>query len=163
MIQGFEKLSVNQFQSTKDAIVWITILIAGADGEIDNEEKEWAAKVTKIRGYHNPNELTPFYEAVGAEFSDKLEALLKEIPSDVNERTALFTRKIEQLNSILPLLNGNLGHYLSQSYRTFALHVAKATGGFLGFMSVSNAESKLVDLPMLDKIEFIDLNESEEE
>jgi len=163
MIQGFGKLSESQFQSTKDAIAWITILIAGADGNIDAEEKEWAAKVTKIRGYHNPNELTPFYEAVGPEFASKLEDLLKHAPSDVKERTELFTRKIEQLNEVLPLLEGNLGHYLSESYRTFAEHVAKASGGFLGFMSVSNAESKLIELPMLNKIEFVNLDSAEEE
>ena len=51
MISGFEKLSESQFQVTKEAIVWITVLIAGADGNIEEEETKWAAKVTKIRGY----------------------------------------------------------------------------------------------------------------
>ena len=72
MLPGFGKLSETQFQITKDALTWITVLIAGADGEIEPEETQWATKVAKIRSYHNPNELTPFYEAVGPEFSDKL-------------------------------------------------------------------------------------------
>ena len=62
MIQGFEMLSEEQFDVTKKAITWITILIAGADGEIEKEETEWAKKIAHIRSYHNPNELTPFYE-----------------------------------------------------------------------------------------------------
>jgi len=159
MIPGFDKLSESQFQITKDALAWITVLIAGADGDIDQEEKDWAKKVTKIRAYHNPNELTPFYEAVGKEYATKLEKLISSVPRDISERQGILTRKLEQLNTILPLLENNLGHHLLHSYKTFAKHVAKASGGFLGFFSVSSEEAKLLDLPMLNDIPF----EEEEE
>ena len=157
MIEGFGKLNDTQFQKTKDAIAWITILIAGADGEIDKEEKEWAAKVTKIRGYQYPTSLLmKFYEEVGAEYSNKLEDLLANAPKDSKERTDFSSKEIEQLNDILPHLDGNLGHHLSKSYKSFAKHVAKASGGFLGFMSIGSEEHKLVDLPMLNAIELVD-------
>ena len=157
MIEGFGKLNDAQFQQTKDAIAWITILVGGADGEIDKEEKEWAAKVTKIRSYQYPTSLLmKFYEAVGAEYATKLDDLIENAPKDTKERSELFTRKIEQLNDILPLLDGNLGHYLSESYRSFAKHVAKASGGFLGFMSIDSEEHKLIDLPMLKVVELED-------
>lgn len=156
MIPGFEKLSEAQFQITKDAIVWITILIAGADGHIDEDETKWATKVTKIRGYSNPNELTPFYEAVGLEYSAKLKSMIVKAPSEDTARQALLTRKIEQLNNILPLLENNMGHFLLASYRSFAKHVAKASGGFLGFFSIGSEEGKLIDLPMLSDIPFED-------
>lgn len=154
MIPGFEKLSESQFQTTKDAIAWITVLIAGADGNIEKEETDWAAKVTKIRGYSNPNELTPYYEEVGPEFSDKLKDLLSKVPDDISARQEILSRKLETLNTILPLLENNLGHHLLNSYRSFATHVAKASGGFLGFFNVSAEESKLLDLPMLNDIPF---------
>ncbi len=156
MIPGFGKLSESQFQTTKDAIAWITVLIAGADGNIAKEETDWAEKVTKIRGYNNPNELTPFYEAVGPEFSGKLHEILSKMPGNVSERQALITRKLEELNDILPLLDNNLGHHLLSSYKSFANHVAKASGGFLGFFNVSAEESKLLELPMLNDIPFDD-------
>ena len=154
MISGFEKLSESQFQVTKEAIAWITVLIAGADGNIGEEETKWAAKVTKIRGYSNPNDLTPFYEAVGVDFSAQLKDLISKVPKDTKTRQELLSRKIEQLNQILPLLENNLGHFLLASYRSFAKHVAKASGGFLGFFSVGTEESKLIDLPMLNDIPF---------
>lgn len=162
MIAGFERLTEDQFQLTKDAIAWITVLIAGADGKIDEEETAWAAKVTKIRGYHNPNELTAFYELVGAEFSAKLGDLLAHVPTDVKQRTDLLTRKIEQLNDTLPILDNNMGHHLIGSYRSFAKHVAKASGGFLGFFSVSSEESQLIDLPMLRDIPYVEAEDEEE-
>ncbi len=163
MIPGFGKLSESQFQTTKDAIAWITVLIAGADGHIEKEETDWAAKVTKIRGYSNPNELTPFYEAVGPEFSDKLHDILSKLTGSVAERQALISRKLEELNAILPLLDNNLGHHLLNSYRSFANHVAKASGGFLGFFNVSAEEAKLLDLPMLNDIPYDDELAEEDE
>jgi len=159
MIPGFGNLSETQFQIAKDSISWITILIAGADGSIEQEETDWAAKVTKIRGYANPNELTEFYDEVGREFSNKLNHFMEHMPKDLSERQALLTRKIEQLNKVLPLLEDNMGHYLLNSYRSFAKHVAKATGGFLGFFSINSEEAQLIDLPMLEDIPF----EEEEE
>lgn len=163
MIPGFSKLSENQFQITKDALAWITVLVAGADGDINQEEKEWAAKVTKIRGYHNPNELTPFYEEVGKEYAAKLEKLINSVPRDTSERQGILTRKLEQLNTILPLLENNLGYHLLNSYRSFAKHVAKASGGFLGFFSISSEEAKLLGLPMLHDIPFDEEEEFSEE
>jgi len=153
MLQGFENLSERQYGITKDAITWITVLIAGADGEIDAKETDWASKLTKIRGYANPNKLNDFYDEVGKDFSNKLAHLLENVPSDTKERQELLTRKLGQLNSILPAM-GNLGAELYESYTSFAVHVAKASGGFLGFFSVNKAEAKLMTLPMLDKVEF---------
>jgi len=40
MIEGFERVSEEQFIILKDAIAWITALIAGADGDIDKEETD---------------------------------------------------------------------------------------------------------------------------
>jgi len=153
MISGFENLSERQFEITKDAIGWITVLIAGADGEIDKKEIGWAEKLASIRGYNNPNVLTEFYELVGKDFSTKLNRILEKVPSDTNERKELLSRKIGQLNSILPLL-GNLGYELYESYISFAKHVAKSSGGFLGFMTVDNEEKHLMSLPMLDKVDY---------
>ena len=51
MIEGFSNINELQFEVTKDAIGWITVLIAGADGNIDKEETAWAEKLTKIRSY----------------------------------------------------------------------------------------------------------------
>lgn len=158
MVQGFENLSERQFEITKDAIAWITVLIAGADGEIDAQETEWATKLTNIRGYANPNILTEFYDEVGKDFSSKLAHLLENVPSDTKERQELLYRKLGQLNSILPTL-GNLGAELYQSYKSFAEHVAKASGGFLGFFSVNKEEAKVMTLPMLEEVAFIEEEE----
>jgi len=161
MIKGFETLSATQFEITKDAIAWITLLIATADGVMDEEEQKWAAKITKIRSYHNPNELTEFYEEVGKDYAAKVAELMNKLPADAAERRGILTRKLQQLNTVLPLLNNNLGHLLLKDYKSFAHHVAKASGGFLGFLSVSKEEAKLMDLPMIDPIPWEEPDEIE--
>ncbi len=152
MIQGFEVLTEEQFEIAKSSVAWITVLIAGADGEIDKYEKEWAAKVTKIRSYHTPNELTQFYTEVGKDFSARLESTIDNLPAGAEAREAVLTQKLSQLNDILDCIDKNLANELLKSYRSFAKHVAKASGGLLGFFSVGIEESKLIALPMLNDI-----------
>jgi len=159
MIQGFENISENQFDVLKNAISWITILIAGADGKIDKEETDWAMKLTKIRSYANPNNLTPFYEEVGKEFTKNLEDLLVAVPQDTQKRNELLQRRLAETNEILAKLDNKIAYALYQSYISFAEHVAKQSGGFMGFFSISKEENVWIDLPMIDPIE---LEEKEE-
>ena len=152
MTEGFESLSEDQFRICKNAIAWITVLIAGSDGKIDRQETSWAKKITEIRSYASPNHLEDFYKDVGVDFSKVLDNLLDRVPSDATERNALLSRKISQLNEIFPLLDNKLAYHLYDSYRTFAHHVAKSSGGFLGFFTVSAEEKKLMSLPMLNEV-----------
>jgi len=155
-IKGFEALTENQFKITRDAIAWITLLIAGADGKIDDDEIAWAKKVTKIRGFQSANPLVEFYDIVGEEYQNTLKKLLADIPPDVSTRNTLLSNRLSQLNEILPKLEDNMGFYLLNSYRSLAKHVARASGGFLGFWSIGKEENQLIDLPMLDDISFDD-------
>ncbi len=163
MVKGFENISDAQFGILKDAIAWITVLIAGADGQIDPKETAWAAKVTKIRGFHNPNELTDFYNEVGKDFSEKLATLIENCPDSVTERTDILSRQLSQLNEVLPALSeNNLGHLLYKSYVSFAEHVANAEGGFFGFFRIGKDEAKLIDLPMIVPVEWVEPSAEEE-
>jgi hypothetical protein len=154
MVQGFESLTDQQFAILKDAIAQITVLIAGADGEIDPKETEWATKLTHIRSYNTPQDLNGFYEAVGHDFSDKLNSLITNSPKDTGERTAFLTSKLSEVNDVLSCVENNLAAELYKSFLSFAKHVAKASGGFFGMMSVSSEEANLMDLKMIDPIEI---------
>lgn len=160
MIEGFEKVNEAQFQILKDAIAWITALIAGADGNIDKEETEWAEKLTNIRAYANPNALTPFYKEVGLDFHENLESTLDSLPIGKSEREKILGDKLAQVNPVLALLDNQLAYELYNSYRSFAKHVAQHSGGFLGFFSIDKEEEHLMQLSMIDPIE---IDEEEEE
>jgi len=156
MIQGFEEISRQDFEALKNGISWITILISGADGKIDTDETEWAEKITQIRGYSLPGELHHFYQEVGNDFSGKLDKLIAELPNDSESRTKILSESLAELNDVFPKLENDLAVDLYNSYLSFAKHVAKSSGGFLGMMSISAAEESLIGLPMLNKIELIE-------
>ena len=154
MIINNPDLTKEEIDALVDAIADITILIGGADGKIDKDEIEWSEKITNIRSYSLPENLQPFYQAVGANFSETLNNLIAELPDDVAERSEILEGKLAALNPVMAKLPQKEGAELYHSYVSFAKHVAKASGGFLGFWSISYEESKFMGLPVLNKIEF---------
>lgn len=154
MTYQFQGLTVEETQALVDAVPLVTVLIAGADGNIDSEEKEWAAKMTEIRSYAHPESLHGYYQEVGKQYSEKLDHYIKTFPTDVDTRTNQISATLAELNPILQKLDINLAFSLYKSLTSFAKHVAKASGGFLRFGSISSEEAKLIDLPMITPIEI---------
>ena len=112
MTKGFEALNEQEFGILKNAIAWITLLIAGADGKIEEDETAWAKKITDIRSYNSPSFLNDFYEAVGKDFSETLDSLMSSLPKDTNESTAMLSKKLEQVNAILPKVDDTIAFEL---------------------------------------------------
>ncbi|MFK7808181.1 MAG: hypothetical protein AB8F74_10315 [Saprospiraceae bacterium] len=153
MIDLFQKFNEEQAEILVDSIPLITILIAGADGNIDEDERTWGEKLTKIRSYSYPELLNDFYKRVGETYSEKMDAYIASLPKETDARTAAVSEKLEKLNGMLAQLDQHDGHTIYKSLTSFAEHVAKASGGFLRIGAISSAEAKLINLPMLTPIE----------
>jgi hypothetical protein len=149
----FENLTQGEIELLENAIPQIAILIAGADGNIDQDEKDWAAKLTHIRGYANPKALQAFYDAIDPNFNTKFGDFIQSLPKNTEERQAILNTELAKLNDIFPKLEPRFGYLLYQSFVSFAKQIAKASGGMLGFATISRAEKKWVDLPMLTPVE----------
>ena len=106
------------------------------------------------RSYASDETLQSFYDDVGANFSDILHNLIEELPDNAKERNVILGDRLSKLNDILPKLDNKIGATLYESYTSFAKHVAKASGGFLRFFSISGVEKEVVDLPMVNEIVF---------
>jgi hypothetical protein len=130
------------------------LLIAGADGKIDARETEWATKLAKIRGYKEKVELKPLYREVGENFEERLNYYLEKLPEDLSEMQRLISDKLSKLNNILPKIDSWYALLYYESLLSFAKHVAEASGGILGFMSIDAKEKVLIKLPMIDPIKF---------
>lgn len=154
MTDHFSVLSREEYNQLKETIANITIYIAAADGEVDHDETLWAEKVTKIRSYNLPEDLRSYYKDVGVDFHEKLEHLLATLPKPVAERLAALETKLASVNPILAKLDTKLGAALYKSFKSFAKHVAKASGGFLGFFSIGPKEADLIELEMITQIEY---------
>lgn len=151
MLEVFEDLSAEERQLMYDAVPLVTVLIAGADGDIDEEEKAWAEKLTNIRSFQEKGMIQDFYEELGKTFDAKLTNYINKYAGDVEARNAAISAELTKLNAILPKMNYSFAQAYVESLRSFAKHVAKASGGFLGMMSVSEEEDNLMGLSMIKK------------
>jgi len=155
------KLTPEEGEQLRKAIAQITILIAGADGNIEKQELSWAKKISQIREYNHPVELNEYYKSVGTDYDELVSSMIEALPKDTAERTASLSESLTQLNPILAKLDNEDAHFYYKSFKTFAEYVAKATGGILGFFSVSSEEKSLMSLPMITPIELDEAAEEE--
>lgn len=151
-LEIFRHLKESQVEALKEAIPLVTVLIAGADGVIDEQELNWAEKLTKIRSFAEPESLNLFYEEAESGLISKVEKLIQELPKETDKRQREISHRLKRLNDILPLLENKVAHEIYQSLTSFAQHIAKASGGFLRFGSVSKEEKQWLNLPMVDPV-----------
>jgi hypothetical protein len=152
MNQHFSQLSEAEYQKLKDAFAQITVLIAGADGSIEEEETAWAQKITNIRSYKMVEDLKEFYSELSAEFLQKVNQFTTLSSAEPAARNASISASLAELNPILAKLDVKTGAILYSGLKTFATHVAKSTGGLFGFFSIDKSEKALLGLPMIHPI-----------
>jgi hypothetical protein len=153
MPKELESLSVEDQKVLMDAVPYITILVAGADGKIDMKEVEWSEKLMKIRSFSYEEDLRPFYKKVGEHYEERLHQLMDSLPKDKDSRNQIISDELAKLNTILPRLDHFYARLYYQSLISFADHVAHASGGVMGWLSVGFEEYKVVDLHMIDPVE----------
>lgn len=149
LLKNLNEAEVTQMQ---DAIAYITILVAGADDKIEAKEIAAAEKLTQIRSFKYHDEMKPYYEAVNATLTTRINELLDALPTEVNARQEAVSGELEKLNPILAKMDLHRGHVFYQTFISFAKHVANSAGGFIGFVKINAEEKKVIDLPMITPI-----------
>lgn len=149
MIPEFEILEPEEQNVMFGAPILVAILIAGADGKIDNAEMRKAISVSSMKKVKARKDLKAFYDEVSKDFEDKLKFGINKYPNDPALRQQQIVEELEKLNDILPKLNKKFSIKYFESIKDFAKKVAEASGGVLGYMSIGYEESKLIDLKMI--------------
>lgn len=150
MIHQLNQLDQGEKDLLLDMIPMITILIGGADGQLDSDEVNESERITKVRAYVNSDKLSDYYNMVGERFNSRLRELINELPRDTDSRTAELSEEIAKISPVLSKMRDDQAELFLKSWRTFAKHVAKSSGGFLSYLTESAEELALVDLPMID-------------
>lgn len=149
-IDAFHSLTETEAQQLKHAPVQITLLIAGADDEIDKKETNWASKLVHYRTFTSEPMLHDYYEWVNQDFEKALDGLLAQHSDDPKAMVEQLHGELGKLGAVLEKLEGDYAHALLRSWRSLAKKVAEASGGLFGFASISQAEGELIGLPMID-------------
>ncbi|MEP1093522.1 MAG: hypothetical protein ABJG78_00335 [Cyclobacteriaceae bacterium] len=150
MIAEFEPLREDEIDVVIKAPVYVAILIAGADGNIDKSERKEAINVARSKQTRSREQLGDYYKLVGEGFEDNFNKLIDELPSGTEERISAITKELRKLNFILPKIDKHFSVKLIASLKELAKKIAESSGGVLGYLSVGYEESKLMDLKMLN-------------
>lgn len=149
MVKEFENLREDEIQALLDAPIRVAVLVAGADGNIDKAERKEAIDVARNKQSRAREQLVDFYKMVGESFEEKFNKMIDELPDDPEERNKILTSELRKLNFILPKIDKNFSMKLYASLKELAKKIAEASGGILGYLSVSYEESKLIELSMI--------------
>lgn len=149
MIPEFESLREDEINVLLKAPVYVSILIAGADGVIDKSEKKQAIDIARSKQSRARDQLSAYYKEVGDTFETNFLQLLDTLPAGTEERTQAVSIELRKLNFILPKIDKNFGIKLHASLKDLAKKIAEASGGVLGYLSVSYEEAKLMELRMI--------------
>jgi hypothetical protein len=149
MIAAFEKLTEEEVNILIQAPVYVSILIAGADNQIDKSEINGAIELVKLKQTKARQALLDYYKEVGKNFEGDLQERIKELPADASKRNPVVIAYLEKVSAILPKLEKEFASQFHASLKEFAKKVAEASGGVLGYMAIGYEESKLIDLHMI--------------
>jgi hypothetical protein len=149
MLQTLDNLESEDYQRLVDAFPMIAVLIGSADGYIDQSEIENAHRITVIRSHSFDADLKPFYRDVSKGFRTKIEDVIDVAPRDKKELQAFLSEELAKCSPVFEKVRNDQAVRLLDSMRSFAKHIAEASGGFLNYLSVSSEEDELVHLDMI--------------
>ncbi len=149
MIPEFENLTQEETDLMYSLPIYVAVLIAGADGKIDNNEIRKAVSLANLKKKKARKELIAFYNVVNTDYEDKLKMVIANFPVDHKEREKLIIDEIKKVNDIFPKLDRAYAIKLYASFKEIAKQIAEASGGVFGYMSIGYEESKLIDLKMI--------------
>jgi tellurite resistance protein len=149
MIPEFNSLSSKEKELMHKAPMLVCILIAGADGRIDQKEIREAIEFATDRQKSKKSGLYDFYNEVGSDFEDKLKIVIQGFPSKVKERTPRVIKELTQLNEIIAKLDKKFSVDFYNSLKEIAVEIAESSGGLLGLKSVGDEEAQYLSLSMI--------------
>ena len=149
MISQFEDLNQEELELMYALPINVSVLIAGADGKIDSVEIKKAVSLAGLKKKKARKDLLDYYNQVNVDYEDKIKMTIANLPSGHKEREKLLIEELTKVNDVFPKIDKAFATKLYASLKENAKHIAEASGGVFGYMSVGYEESRLIDLKMI--------------
>jgi len=149
MISQFKDLNQEELELMYSLPINVSVLIAGADGKIDSVEIKKAVSLAGLKKKKARKDLLDYYNQVYIDYEDKIKMTIANLPSGHKEREKLLIEELTKVNDIFPKIEKAFATKLYASLKENAKHIAEASGGVFGYMSVGYEESRLIDLKMI--------------
>lgn len=148
MTSEFKNLTEQEVNLMLMTPALVTLLIAGAEGNIDQKEIDWGSKIAHFRANEHTI-LQTYYQEVDKNFNNTLNQIIEIMPENVSERSNKINQQLHKLNDILKRVDNNFAKEFYKSLLTLAKKVAKASGGMWGYGSISPEEQKHLNLEVI--------------
>jgi hypothetical protein len=149
MIPQFENLSQEEEELMYSLPIYVSVLIAGADGKIDSTEIKKAVSLAGLKKKKARKDLLEYYNHVNTDYEDKIKVTIANLPLSQKEREKILIEDIKKSNDVFQKIDKKFAIKLYSSLKETAKHIAEASGGVFGYMSVGYEESRLIDLKMI--------------
>jgi hypothetical protein len=149
MIPELDRLTGREAELLYKAPILVCILIAGADGRIDNKEIKGAISFAESKRQASLSSVSIIFREIAKDFEDKLKIVLQHYPYESTQRTPLVAEDLADLNTIWPKLEVDFAKEYYTSLLSIAEKIATASGGLLGYKTIGAEEAKLLHLPMI--------------
>lgn len=133
------------------APLYVSVLIAGADGDVKNEEKARVVELVHIKSFSEHHGINELYKELDHDVAEELRNLIASLPDETVDRSNMLSDILAGLNNVLPKCSYAFSSHFYKSLREFAHYVATADGGFWGVGAITAAEAEWVKLPMIDQ------------
>lgn len=151
MLYQLKNLSEVERTLVRRSPIWVTLLIACADHDIEEAEIDRAKEIIHIKRYAIQNDVKHLYEELDKSVDDEIDYALTAISAIGDERIKFLEEHISKLNDIFPKLNHTYAAQLHKSLLGVALAVAQSEGGLFGIGRINKDEKKYIHLPMLNQ------------
>lgn len=150
MTSDFPTLRDDEIEIVNNAPAMVSVLIAGADNKIDDDEITSAISFCANQKNEGPNSLHNYFTHISEEFEELLKSYVEHLPKDLHAQQHTTIAYLRQLNTILPKIDQDLAIDFHAFLLDLAKAVANASGGVMGFKKVSKEEAAFLDLGMID-------------
>lgn len=150
MISELKDLNNQEYTLLYNSPLLVSILIAGADNNIDKNEIKRAIHIAAEKAQNQRTHIIEFYKGVNLDFEEKLDNLIAGYPPQAAERTPEISEDLAQLNPVLAKIDKTFAIVIHHSLLEIAKEIARSSGGVLGIKAIGIEEAALIDLPMLN-------------
>ena len=149
MIKDLEVLDPKEIELVYNAPILTSILISGADGNIDRKEINAAIQFARKNAKRSRAMLYQFYTEVADHYDSKLADMINMFPEETEERNKIISRELTKLNEIFKKVSKAFTVVYYVSLKEIANKIAKSSGGFFWFFRISKEEEDFINLPMI--------------
>ena len=137
MLYQLKNLSQEEQSIVLKSPIWVTLLIACSDFDIEEAEIDRAKEIMHIKTFTTSNDVQEVYKNLSENMDADIDTTLKTLSANGDERIEFITKNLSELNKILPKLDKTFAKQLYNSLKSLAFNLANSNFGFFKISSFS--------------------------